>query len=398
MTIVCTGYGIFAPDTRNIEQYLYNLQNGVCTLKVIENGGPDGQSNILGLIQEELKEIDSDHKLKRLPKATKIGIVAAKESIKSSRIDMKNKKVGLFMGTSLGAAAEKLYQDAIQYANNEEYRKVPIRFAHFANYHGITAEIGYYIGVKGIVKTIVTGCTSSLEAIEEAMLYLESGKIDVAIVGGTDTPICNATTYAFAKNRSLPINQTLEEGAVPFQKSSKGFAMSEAAGVIILEREEDAIQRKADIKGEIVNVVSNNDGIDIFSSDESGEQMINALTEVTAGRNPDYINSQGLGIQLNDQIEKKCSKLLFDHKIPYTSIKSMYGNPLGASGILQVISALLSVQYNFIPPTIRTTKQGFEEMNIVTKTTYQNIKEVAITNHGHSGNNACAYIKEYKTK
>ena len=75
----------------------------------------------------------------------------------------------------------------------------------------------------------------------------------------------------------------------------------------------------------------------------------------------------------------------------------MYGNPLGASGILQVVSSLLSLEYNFIPPTIRTTKKGYEDMNIITETMYKKINEVAITNHGHGGNNACAYIRKYKT-
>jgi 3-oxoacyl-[acyl-carrier-protein] synthase II len=89
-------------------------------------------------------------------------------------------------------------------------------------------------------------------------------------------------------------------------------------------------------------------------------------------------------------------KELFNHNVPYTSIKSMIGNPYGAVGILQVISFLLSINDGFIPPTIRTNKEGFEEMNIVTETMFQNVNEVVITNHGYGGNNACAYIKSYK--
>ncbi|WP_332634437.1 hypothetical protein [Halalkalibacter flavus] len=69
-------------------------------------------------------------------------------------------------------------------------------------------------------------------------------------------------------------------------------------------------------------------------------------------------NSQALGIQLNDLIKKRCSKELFGHTVPYTSIKSMIGNPFGAAGIIQVISSLLSINYGIIPPTIKTTKRG----------------------------------------
>ncbi|MBS4210158.1 beta-ketoacyl synthase N-terminal-like domain-containing protein [Bacillus sp. FJAT-50079] len=395
MKVVCTGYGIMAPNTKNIEAFLFNLKNGVCSLEIVEQSGPKNETNIVGLIKKELEDYEIDPKLKRLPRVTKLGIAATREAVKSAQIDLKNKKVGLFIGTSLGASGEKIFQDSIEHGKRGDYRSIPITFSHYANYHSITAAIARSIGINGITKTITTACTSSLEAIEEALLYLRSGKVDVAIVGGTDSPITQATTYAFAKTRSLPLNQSLDEGAVPFNKNSKGFAMAEAAGAIILEREEDAVHRAAHIKGEMVEVVSNNDGIDIFSIDETGEQMLNALKEIITGRQPDYINSQALGIGTHDQIEYKCSKLLFNHQIPYSSIKSMYGNPFGVVGILQVISSFLSVQYDFIPPTIRTSKNGFEDMNIVTETKYQEIKEVAITNHGHAGNNACAYVKKY---
>jgi len=162
-----------------------------------------------------------------------------------------------------------------------------------------------------------------------------------------------------------------------------------------LERDSDALQRGAYIFGEIDNIVSNNDGVHIYSLDASGDKMIKALREAVTNRVPDYVNSQALGIQINDRIEKKVSQELFNHTVPFTSIKSMFGNPFGAIGIIQVISSLLSINNSFIPPTIRTDKSGYEEMNIVMEPIFKPINEVAITNHGYGGNNASAYIKRY---
>lgn len=394
MNIVCTGYGVLAPNTANVEQFLFNLKNGVCCLELENKLTPNNETNIVGIIKDGLGEFEQDRKLNRLPKVTQIGVVATKEAVNSAQLDVKNKKVGLFLGTAIGGIGEPVFQEGYVQANLENYRKVPITFCHSGNHHSITAAIGHYIGTNGITKTISTGCTSSLEAIQEAIVYLKSGVIDVAIVGGTEASISKATTYSFARTKVLPFNKDLSKGAIPFQEDSNGFAMAEAAGAIVLERKEDAMKRGADIKGEIIDIFSNNDGVYIFSSDETGNQISNALKEVTNGRTPDYINSQALGISTNDRIEMKCSKELFNHQIPYTSIKSMYGNPFGATGVLQVISSLLSIQYNFIPPTIRTFKKGYEEMNIVTQTKYQQVNEVAVTNHGYGGNNACAYIKK----
>lgn len=395
MDIVCTGYGVLAPNTANVEQFLFNLKNGVCCLELDRELSPNNKSNIIGIIKEELEILGKDKNLGRLPRVTKLGLVATNEAIKSANLEVKDKNIGLFFGTSIGGIGDIIFQDGVINGEKDDFRKVPVTSCHAGNYHSITAAIGSYIGTNSITKTITTGCTSSLEAIEEAIVYLKSGQIDIAIVGGADAPISRATIYSFAKAKHLPLGQDLETGAVPFQEGSKGFALSEASGAIVLERKEEAIKRGAYIKGEIVNVVSNNDGINIFSFDEEGGQITNALKDVTYGRKPDYVNSQALGISVNDRIEMKCSKELFQHQVPYTSIKGMYGNPLGASGILQVISSFLSIEHNFIPPTIRTTKKGYEKMSIVTNTIYQSVNEIAVTNHGYGGNNACAYLKKF---
>ncbi|MBU8878667.1 beta-ketoacyl synthase [Bacillus sp. FJAT-29790] len=395
--IVVTGYGIIAPNTQNRKEFLHNLRDGNCCLQSVIGLGPNSESIVVGLIDKGLEEFENNKYIKRLPRVTKLGIKAAKEALEQAKItNLNEKKVGLFFGTSLGAGGEKSFQNAIIEGNRNNFNKIPVTFSHIANYHCITSAIGHYLGVKGITKTITTGCTSSLEAIQDAMVYLKSGIIDIAIVGGSDSPICQATIYAFAKTKVIPLGQSLENGAVPFHEESDGFAMSEAGGVLILEKEDAAIKRGIEIKGEIASIVSNNDGVYTYSVDETGDQMVNLLHEIARDKNPSYINSQALGIQTHDQIEKRCSQEIFNHKTPYTSIKSMYGNPFGAIGVLQVISSLLSIEHGFIPPTIRTTKRGFENMNIVTSTVYQDINEVLITNHGHGGNNACASIKKYE--
>ncbi len=395
--IVVTGYGVKAPRTNNAAEFISNLKIGVCCLESVSTLLPNRETTIIGQIKEGLEEFESNKKFKRLPRVTLLGMMAGMEAIKHAKLsNLSDKKVGIFLGVSVGAIGEKVYQESLMNINQDNLRKVPIIFSHFANYHSITSAIAHYLGIKGITKTITTGCTSSLEAIQDAMMYLKSGSIDIAVVGGSDSLISKIGTYGFAKTKSISINQDLDVGAVPFSQQSSGFAIAEGSGIIILEREADALKRNVDILGEIENVVSYNDGAYIYSIDETGEQMVRALKEVSKDRNPDYINSQALGININDRIEEYASKVLYNHKVPYTSIKSMIGNPYGACGVLQVISSLISINCGFIPPTIRTKKDGFEEMNIITKTIYQEVNEVAVTNHGLGGNNACCYVKSYQ--
>ena len=70
----------------------------------------------------------------------------------------------------------------------------------------------------------------------------------------------------------------------------------------------------------------------------------------------------------------------------------MIGHAFGAMGVIQIISSLLSMEYGFIPPTIKTKGDGFEDLPIVYTTKYQPVDSVCITTHGSSGNNACLLL------
>jgi 3-oxoacyl-[acyl-carrier-protein] synthase II len=70
----------------------------------------------------------------------------------------------------------------------------------------------------------------------------------------------------------------------------------------------------------------------------------------------------------------------------------MTGHMFGSMGAMQVVSSLVSMEYGFIPPTIKTNGDGFNGLPIVFKTKYQNVESVAITNHGVSGNNTCLFM------
>ena len=120
--------------------------------------------------------------------------------------------------------------------------------------------------------------------------------------------------------------------------------------------------------------------------------MLEIFQEVVGDTIPSYVNSQALGIEKNDQIERFILKETFGSEVPITSIKGMIGHAFGAMGAMQIISSLLSMEYGFIPPTIKTKGIGFEEVPLVYETRYQAVESVCITTHGSSGNNACLLL------
>ncbi|TWD93247.1 3-oxoacyl-[acyl-carrier-protein] synthase II [Neobacillus bataviensis] len=386
--IVITGYGVKAPGISNIGQFKVVLEQGICTQEILHGRGNNGSNIVCGVVHEDL-EIISGQKYKRYPRAAQLGIAAAEEAYKMANLPSDDfARVAVIMGTSGGGILE--VEKFSNHSNN--LKKVPIQYVPIGDPHTLSSGITKHLGISGQAYTISTGCTASLDAILMGKLFLEAGYADICIVGGTDALLGDWITYGFLKMDAIAENVEIEETGVPFSTSHKGFVKSEGSAVVILERKKDADSRGAKIWGQVNGVASNNEALSMLMSDTTGTLMTAALKSAIGDFSPTYVNSQALGLKQNDMIDYITHTNLFGSSVPITSIKGMIGHTFGSMGAIQVVSSLLSMEYGFIPPTIKTSGDGFNDLPIVFKTKYQNVESVAITNHGVSGNNTCLLI------
>ena len=386
--IVITGYGVKAPGISNIGQFKVVLEQGICTQEILHGRGNNGSNIVCGVVHEDL-EIISGQKYKRYPRAAQLGIAAAEEAYKMANLPSDDfARVAVIMGTSGGGILE--VEKFSNHGNN--LKKVPIQYVPIGDPHTLSSGITKHLGINGQAYTISTGCTASLDAILMGKLFLEAGYADICIVGGTDALLGDWITYGFLKTDAIAENVEIEETGVPFSTSHKGFVKSEGSAVVILERKKDADSRGAKIWGQVNGVASNNEALSMLMSDTTGTLMTAALKSAIGDFSPTYVNSQALGLKQNDMIDYITHTNLFGSSVPITSIKGMTGHTFGSMGAIQVVSSLLSMEYGFIPPTIKTSGDGFNDLPIVFKTKYQNVESVAITNHGVSGNNTCLLI------
>ena len=388
--IVVTGYGIKAPGVVDSDSFLNVLENGICTQSILENGNPNGGDLVAGIINEDFLEINGQ-KYNRYPRAVRMGVAAALDAVKMSNLStLKPQRVAVIMGTAAGAILE-IEKYAIE---NFDIKTVLLHGITLADSNTLSNSVAEAIGVNGIAFTITTGCTASLDAILIAKQLLESGSVDACVVGGADAPLGKWTINGFKKIRSLSTQPEIEKAGVPFSNEHNGFVLSEGAGVLILERKQSALARNQKIYGTIERVVSRNEGLKLLRSDSTGQQMLSVFQETVGNTTPSYVNSQALGMAVNDKIEHFILKETFGVEVPITSIKGMIGHTFGAMGVMQVIASILSMERGFIPPTIKTTGSGFEDTPIVYETTYQDIQSVVITSHSSSGNNTCLLLKQ----
>ena len=388
--IVITGYGIKAPGVYDEFSFLNVLEKGVCTQGILKNENQPDAPIVAGLIEGDFLDINGKN-YKRHPRSVRLAIAAALDAANMSKLDyFKPHRVAVIIGTSAGAILEIEQYSAAGF----DLKNFPIHGVSIVDTHILSSSVAEALGLCGTTFTLTTGCTASLDAVLMGKLLLENGTVDACIVGGTDTPLGQWTINGFKKIRSLSTETSIDQAGVPFSTKHRGFVLAEGAGVIVLERKQSALAREQKIYGKIERVISRNEGQKLLSSDITGRHMLEVFQEAIGNSIPTYVNSQALGIKTNDQIERHILMETFGSKVPITSIKGMIGHTFGAMGAIQIISSLLSMEYGFIPPTIKTKGCGFEDVPIVYETRHQAVESVCITTHGSSGNNACLLLTQ----
>lgn len=389
--IVVTGFGTILPQISNSAEFSELLQSGRNTLTYVKGYGLTNETIVGGIIEEEYIEI-GNRNYKRYPKFSRLAIKATEEALQMAGIaEVDPVRTAVVGGVSVGAVPEvELYSDQIRHGNP---KKFPLLAGALANSHSMGLGIGSHLGINGKVFTLNNGCNVAIDGLFMAKLLLESGQVDMCILASGESPFSKGLVYSYIKTKSVFFNTKINEVGLPFSTQSKGFAITDGGGALILERKSTAKKRKAHIFGVIDSVALSNDGISIYQSDKTGEIMKGSMLEVSNGRFPDYVNSQALGLKENDTVEYLNHMQPNWNHIPITSIKGAIGQPFGVTGLFQVISSLLSIQEGFIPPTVRTNAIGYEDLNIVRETKYCEVNSVLVKSHSFGGNNGCVWIR-----
>jgi 3-oxoacyl-(acyl-carrier-protein) synthase len=386
--VVITGYGIKAPNIKSASDFKHVLENGKIILDQIEF--KNGLRLVCGVIGEDLTLL-SPKVLKRYPRTAQMAIAATYDAIKMADLTgtIKDKKIGIIIGTSGGNIAEvEKWSVKLQQTNQIS----PFAIGKM-NTNSISTAVSSFFELNGMSLTLSNSCTASTDAINLAKTLIEVGQLDTCIVGGVESTLTDVVVHGFSK-----LNLTSKEldpaGAGGPFSDDKGFVLSEGAGILVLESEQSAQSRNVNAKGWIEGAYMNQDIISIYHSDSTGTKMIEALEKCLNGHTPTYVNSQALGIKENDRIETIVHQTLFGHSVPITSIKGMTGHFLGATGAIQAIASLISLEHNFIPPTIKCNLKNYLDLPIVTECIYGDVNKVAITSHGYGGNNSCLLLSK----
>jgi nodulation protein E len=218
------------------------------------------------------------------------------------------------------------------------------------------SHISTEFGITGPCFTISTACASATHAIGQAFWMVRSGVVRAAIAGGSEAPFSNGLLRAWESMRVIS-----SDTCRPFSKDRNGMILGEGAAMFALEPLQDALERGANILGEIAGFGMSADAGHITqpSVDGPAAAMASALrdADVTASQVV-YINAHGTGTLANDPAEVQAIRKVFGPRrsLAVSSTKSMHGHALGAAGAIEAFATISALCEQLAPPTANFTE------------------------------------------
>ena len=411
--VVVTGIGTINPLGDNIQEYFGNLDKGLSGAGLITRFDT---SLFKTKFACEVKNYEPakygiDRKEERkLDLYSQFALIAAEQAVNDSNIleGMDPERIGVIIGSGIGGITT-LFNEVEGYF---EGGKIP-RFSPFIIPKMIPdiapGLISMKYGFRGPNFATVSACASSTHAMIDAFTYLQMGKADVIVTGGSEAGISVPSIGGFNSAQALSTNnENYMTASRPFDKTRDGFVMGEGSGILVFEEYEHAIARGAKIYCEVIGAGMTADAHHITAPHPDGLGAIKVMTIAIkdAGIKPedvDYINVHGTSTPLGDIAELKAVKAVFGahaYDLNISATKSMTGHLLGAAGSVEALACVHAITDSIVPPTINFSIEDPEidyKLNLTLNHAQKREVNVALNNtFGFGGHNSSIIFKKIK--
>jgi len=407
--VVVSGIGVVSPIGIGREAFWEGLlagRNGIDRVSLFDPSA--FRSQMAGEVRDFRAEDWIDRKMaKRMDRYTHFAMVAADLAMQDAGLDaflFDGTRAGVIIGSGIGGAR------TLEQANADLVSKGPSSIGPLVvsrvliNTAACVVSIAH--GLKGPLSAPSVACSTGSNAIGDAFRIVARGDADIMLAGGSEASVSPLPYAGFCATRAMSRrNDDPKRASRPFDKGRDGFVMGEGAGVVVLERLEHAVEREAPIYAEVVGYGSTADAFHLTAPQPDGDGMARAMEEALrdAGLAPTdvgYINAHGTSTVLNDKTESAAILRVFgDHarRLKISSIKSMIGHLLAASGAVEFAATALSLSTGRIPPTINYEEPDPEcPLDYVTGGAESISLDVAISaSFGFGGGNACLVAVRY---
>ena len=399
--VVITGVGIKSCIGNTYEDVLASLQNGTSGIVSNSSYAEMGfRSQISGSMDINFSELIDRKLLRFMGESAAYSYLAAKDAIEMSCLDeedLDSPRVGIVAGS--GGASTRVMVSTADIAREKGPKRIGPYAVTKSMGSSISAILGTAFKIKGVNYSISSACATSAHCIGHGADLIKSGQQDIVIAGGGEDEHWSSSSLFDAMGAlSSNFNDNPTKASRPYDKNRDGFVISGGSGILILEEEEHAKKRNANILAKLSGYYATSDGYDMVAP--SGEGALRCMQGAlkSYGEDVDYINTHGTSTPVGDIAELNAIKELFGNSSPIiSSTKSMTGHSLGATGAQEAIYSIMMLRNKFIAPSINIEDVCDEAKGIKlnTETTSSEIQSAMSNSFGFGGTNASLIVTKY---
>jgi 3-oxoacyl-[acyl-carrier-protein] synthase II len=358
--VVITGLGVISPIGTNIGELTSSLVSGRSGIKPF-TAPPLAKSFPAGVVEGTFESNFSKLELPYLDRCQRMAVLAAQQAMADAKIENFadfQQRAGLYYGSVKGGSeTEQAWYQQMLLEGKQSSRP----FAAMAiMQNGAAAQISIRNKILGPVMTHGSACSSSGNAIGEAMRAVRDGYLDVAIAGGADAALTGCVFGAFDGTRALaaPDAEDVGRSCKPFAKNRAGLVLGEGAAFLLLESEEHAKERGAPIYAYLSGYGTASDAYHIGTPNATGQAAAIRAGLADAGLQPediDYFNAHGTATKGGDEVEASAIRSVFGDtpdSISVSSTKSVHGHLLGAASALELLISVVAMKESLLPASM----------------------------------------------
>lgn len=320
-------------------------------------------------------EVLQRHETKRLDPSSQFALIAGREAwADAGSPEVEPARLAVDWATGIGGVWTLL--DAWDTLRERGPRRVLPMTVPMLMPNGPGAAIGMDLHARAGIRTVVSACASSTEALANAYDHLQQGYADVVIAGGSEAAIHPLPIAAFAAMKALSQrNDDPATASRPYDIARDGFVLGEGAAALVVETEEHAKARGARIYAELLGGAVTSDAHHITAPDPGGSAAARAMITAIQNAGADlkdvaHINAHATSTPVGDIAEYNALRLVFGdllEGIPVSATKASTGHLLGGAGAIEAFFTVKALAERIAPPTINLTEQDPEiPLDVVT--------------------------------
>ena len=398
MRIAVTGLGVVSCCGNTVNELWNNIINGISGIRPLTKYTPTViKTRNVGEVQNFSLDTVFDPRWNNKTDAhIQFALNATKQAIDQSGLEIDKldpHRIQTIIGTTGGS-----YEFII--GNQERINIGKPALPNFISGHinnMSSAYINMHYGIHGGGLGISGACAAGNQSIARAAMMIETGQADVVICGASDAWLSELTISGFESIGALSYADVLPR---PYDKNRDGFAISEGAGIIILESEEHAFARNAEVLAYLGGYGISSDAHHPTSPHPTGEPFIRMMRDMlfraklNAGE-IDYINAHATATPIGDAAECRAFAQVFRTKPFISSTKSMTGHSIGSTSAIEAVISVMALHTQTLPATINLTEIDPECIgNHVTETINHKTKHILSNSFGFGGTNGALIFSQ----